>query len=375
MTPSWARNAAAGAEVHPADRLASVLDALVAEQTAMPHAMGAGRAGRLPGQTGQSAELPGEAAAIEAFRVAHAEIVHSGTVDISAGPTESGTVVGRQAVREDRRRSGRRRSGAPRRLSLGGRPLRAGFAMAVAGCALGGAAVAAGTGVLPTPWGNGAPAASVSPLASPDASEREAAAGGRVNPGDSHQPTRGPSAGGSSASSGSADDGLGHGGDGPGQTKDKKSKSPKDDKGNLPGTGDELSDAEKQAIARDLCEEYESGKLSASDRLKLERAAGGADVVREFCEEFDDGHEGGDEDDGDGDADGGSDSGSTSNSGGVGTPSNSGGTGDPGGTGDSGGTTGGDSGGDSGGATGSDGDSRFGGSPTPTPTGSPTDPS
>ncbi|HWM39486.1 MAG TPA: hypothetical protein VNS49_20465 [Streptomyces sp.] len=344
VTPSWARNAAAGAEVHPADRLASVLDALVAEQTAMPHAMGAGRAGRLPGQTGQSAELPGEAAAIEAFRVAHAETLHSGTVDISAGPTESGTVVGRRAVREERRRSGGRRSGGPRRLSLGGRPLRAGFAMAVAGCALGGAAVAAGAGVLPTPFGGGgSPATSVSPLASPSGGDREAAlGGGDGSPEDSNGPRRGTREGGSGPSD--SPDGKDLAGTERGQD-GKDSKGPGGEKGWQDGDGKGLSESEKKAIARAMCTAYEDQKLSTQDRLKLEAVAGGPAGVRKFCDKH-----------------GGN---SGVQSGGVGTPGDSGGNGDGGDDGsgnDGGGDSGGDSdGGDSGGADGGDSGGDAGG--------------
>lgn len=346
VTPSWARDAAAGAEVHPADRLASVLDALVAEQTAMPHAMGAG-AGRLPGQTGQSAELPGEAAAIEAFRVAHAEIVHSGTVDISAGPTESGTVVGRRAVREERRRSGGRRSGAPRRLSLGGRPLRAGFAMAVAGCALGGAAVAAGTGVLPTPFGGGgSPATSVSPLASPSGGDREAAlGGGDGSPEDGNGPRRGTREGGSGPSD--SPDGKDLAGTERGQD-GKDSKGPGGENDWQDGDGKGLSESEKKAIARAMCKAYEDQKLSTQDRLKLEAAAGGPEGVRKFCDKH---------------------GGSGVQSGGVGTPGDSGGDSDGGddGSGSDGGDSGGDSDGDdSGGADGGDsGGDASGGVGTP----------
>jgi len=331
VTPSWARSEAAGAQAHPADRLASVLDALVAEQTAMPYAMGAGRGGRLPGQAGQSAELPGEAAAIEAFRVAHAETVHSGTVDMSAGPSESGTVVGRRAVREDRRRSAGRRSGAGRRLSLGGRPLRAGFAMAVAGCALGGVAVAAGAGVLPTPFGGGgSPATSVSPLASPSGGDREAAlGGGDGSPEDSNGPRRGTREGGGSGPSDSPDGkdlaGTERGQDG------RDSKGPGGEEGWQDGDGN-LSESEKKAIARAMCTAYEDQKLSLQDRLRLEAAAGPAGV-RKFCDK----HDGN----------------SSAQSGGVGAPGDSGGGDD--GSGSDGGDSDGDSDGDdSGGADGGD---------------------
>jgi hypothetical protein len=340
-TPSWARGGQpAGAEgsvpgrrggdALAEDRLARLLDVLVAEQTATLHALGAARAGRMPGEA--PAELPGEAAAVEAFRAAHAQLSaeHGGTVDITAGPTEASTVVGRRAAARENRRRSRDRRGGIRRGSPFGRPLRAGFAMAVAGCALGGAAVAAGTGVLPTPFGgNDSPAASVSPLASPGDERDEASGGGGGSPYDGNGPRRGTREGGSPSDSPSGEDlaGTERGRDG------NSGKGP--DKDWWHG-GKHLSENDKKAMARALCQAYENGDLSLKDRVRLETVAGGPEGVKKFCEKYDgerDGETGG------------------ASAGGVGTP------GDPGGTGDGGsssGNDGGDEGGDSGGQDGGD---------------------
>jgi hypothetical protein len=331
-------------ERHPADRLASLLGELAAEQTAMPHTSAARhRTGAAHGVHGAPAELPGEAAALAAFRAAHGETVRSGNVEIGAGPTESGTVVGRRVAARERRG---RRPGAGRLVSLGGRPLRAGFAMAMAGCALGGVAVAATTGVLPTPFGGGGtPAASVSPLASPSGGDREAAlGGGDGSPDEDNGPRRGTREGGKS---GPSDSPSGEDLAGKGKGKDGKGPHGPDGK-DWPDDGKGLSEAEKKAIARALCAAYDNHELSLRDRLRLEAVAGGPAGVQKFCDK----HDGG-----------GWQSGGPGNSGGIGTPGDSGGNGDVGGGGGpGGGGPGGDSGGDSGGDTGgSDGGDSGGG--------------
>lgn len=100
-----------------------------------------------------TAELPGEEAAVAAFRRArHGAGVgarHRATGEplpaVHAAPT----------------------TGIAERTRLA-RPFRRGFAVALAACAIGGVAVAAGTGVLPTPFrGDPAPASSVSAAETP----------------------------------------------------------------------------------------------------------------------------------------------------------------------------------------------------------------
>ncbi|NLU72310.1 hypothetical protein HCC61_06380 [Streptomyces sp. HNM0575] len=345
-TPSWARDsgpADSGAPL-PAqrsgedlaeDRLAHFLDTLVSEQTATLHALGAARTGTVSGDAG--AELPGEAAAMAAFRAAHprAGAEHSGTVDISAGPTEASTVVGRRAAARENRRRSRGRPGGARRSSLVGRPLRAGFAMAVAGCALGGAAVAAGTGVLPTPFGGGdSPAASVSPLASPGTSRDEAAGGGGGSPYDGG-PRRGTREGGSPSDSPTGEDLAG-------TERGREGKPPGGPKDWWHGGGKHLSEADKKAMARALCSAYENGGLSLRDRVLLETAAGGSANVKKFCDKHDGGRENENGSDG------------ANGAGGVGTP------GVPGSTGGSQGSSSGNAGGDEGGDGGNDGGDQGG---------------
>ncbi|MHC3468214.1 hypothetical protein ACYF6T_05835 [Streptomyces sp. 7R007] len=108
-----------------------------------------------------SAELPGEAAALAAFRTARAGAAAPGERD--AASSDAGLV--RLGAAADR----------PRRPRWG-RPLRLGLSAALAAGMVGSVAVAATTGVLPTPFGGGRPdpAASVSaavnsgrPLVSP----------------------------------------------------------------------------------------------------------------------------------------------------------------------------------------------------------------
>lgn len=329
--PSWARARGSVPQQRTGENgLDSFLDALVDEQTATLHALGVVRTGRVPAE--MDGELPGEAAAVEAFR--EASLVtspgHGGTVDISAGPTEAETVVGRRAARENQKRRSRdRRPGATRRTSLMGRPLRAGFAMAVAGCALGGAAVAAGTGVLPTPFGGGgSPAASVSPLASPD--EREDSAGAGGSPYDGNSPRRGTREGDPSDSP-SGEDLAGKE-----RGRDGKSKGRADNEDWWNGNGRGLSDSDKKAMARALCKAYEDDKLSTHDRIRLEMVAGGPEGVKKWCYTYERGRD-------DSDSDG------VGNSGGAGAPGGPGGPGgddgDHDGDHDGGGYNGGESGG------------------------------
>ncbi|MEU1516654.1 hypothetical protein ABZ490_31695 [Streptomyces sp. NPDC005811] len=116
-------------------------------------------------------ELPGEAAALKAFSEARAArespagshaSPQSRTSHPSAYPGDAGLV--RIGGRTGADRNGER---AHRRWS---RPLRLGLAAAVAVGMLGGVAVAAGTGVLPSPFDGAGPepGASVSSAASPD---------------------------------------------------------------------------------------------------------------------------------------------------------------------------------------------------------------
>ncbi|WP_432167153.1 hypothetical protein [Streptomyces sp. bgisy031] len=146
-----------------------------------------------------------------------------------------------------------------------GRPVRFGMAAALAGCMIGGVAVAAGTGVLPSPFGGSGepgPAASVSAAASddqprtspsPDISETDGGrSGGAVPGGHSHAPGSGAP---------SHDDTAGR--PGPATTQ--------------PGTGPRASDAADREAWRqqlvDACRKYRGGALSDSEKERLSNAA------------------------------------------------------------------------------------------------------
>ena len=104
-------------------------------------------------RTPEAVELPGEEAAVAAFRQA---VRHgSGARNRTAGAPATGARTAHTADLAERTRLGR--------------PVRRGFAVALAACAIGGVAVAAGTGVLPTPFrgGDPAPASSVSAVETP----------------------------------------------------------------------------------------------------------------------------------------------------------------------------------------------------------------
>ncbi|MBO8194020.1 hypothetical protein ITI46_20470 [Streptomyces oryzae] len=304
-------------------RLAAALDELSATYSAPPSTT----AGSTP------VELPGEAAALDAFRAAQVGAVRGGVPGAASAALGGGGAPG----------SARSRA----RNLLTGRPLRAGFAVALAGCALGGVAVAAGTGVLPTPFSSGdAPAATVSPATSPSGGGSEDGSGaektpGRDTAGDRHG-GRGRSGGTETGDGGKGErqdgsldlaDSGGAGGDKDGKHGKNGNKSTPD--GKLPGTDKPLDESQKEAIAAALCKGYAANKLEADDRRKLERAAGGRAVVRKFCAEH-------------------GNTGSGSDSGGSGQGGSSGGSG---GDGDGGADSGGSgSGGSDGGSTGGDGD-------------------
>lgn len=110
-------------------------------------------AGAVAARTPEAVELPGEEAAVAAFRQA---VRHgSGARNRTAGAPAPGARTAHTADLAERTRLGR--------------PVRRGFAVALAACAIGGVAVAAGTGVLPTPFrgGDPTPASSVSAVETP----------------------------------------------------------------------------------------------------------------------------------------------------------------------------------------------------------------
>ncbi|MFF1355386.1 hypothetical protein [Streptomyces sp. NPDC058297] len=230
-------------------------------------------------------ELPGEAAALAAFRKARESVAqepgaaalkarHARPRGALAATTSLHGSVGREndananAGADGHAASdvGSVRLARPdARPVRWGRPVRFGMAAALAGCMIGGVAVAAGTGVLPSPFGGRnepGPAASVSaaaspeqPLASPspDISETDGGRSGSAVPdGHSHEPGSGAP---------SRNDTAGR--PGPSTTR--------------PGTGPRESDASDREAWRqrlvDACRKYRDGELSDSQTERLKAAA------------------------------------------------------------------------------------------------------
>ncbi|NWF30708.1 hypothetical protein HW130_31440 [Streptomyces sp. PKU-EA00015] len=240
-----------------------------------------------PGYRHDDGELPGEAAAMAAFRKARAD---------AAAP--AGDFLGTVRVN---------RPAVPVSGLRFGRPVRFGLAAAVAAVALGGVAVAAGTGVLPTPFGGDEhplPASSVSAAETPGplTSETPGATGGASSPPGVTTPPAPPSLGGASTGPSSGADGTGSGGPGDGGQA-------------TPGAGGLGTDAELRRDSVEACKDYRNGTLAAERRERLEELAKGADGVKRFCdrllgpEKAGDGQgdgtgDGGTKDDGSGDGDG-----------------------------------------------------------------------
>ncbi|WP_405840983.1 hypothetical protein OG528_23225 [Streptomyces platensis] len=221
---------------------------------------------KTPGTT----ELPGEEAAVAAFRQAARRGAHHRA---AAEPLPSSRTA--------------RATGSVERTRLG-RPFRRGFAVALAACAIGGVAVGAGTGVLPSPF-RGAepdPASSVSAAKSPGpldtrqpGAQTDGTTGHTPDPtpgGKSTGPTDTPAPGSSSGATKQPGRGTPGGGTGRDERPGHKSTG-------LPGSGD------RKNVLLAVCQAYESGKRDGMDRdtlRRLERKAGGADKVHLFCRTY-----------------------------------------------------------------------------------------
>ncbi|MEV7000114.1 hypothetical protein AB0N62_20780 [Streptomyces sp. NPDC093982] len=235
-----------------AERLAKTLEALTAEPPL------------------SSAELPGEAAALAAFRAARAGRVTesapvghssvSGASEVSDAPDAGLVDVG--LVRIGGSDNGVRRPSRPRWA----RPVRLGLAAALAVGMVGGVAVAAGTGVLTSPFvgdEGGRPAATVSapvpperPLFSP--SPEGGVRGGPEPDDDSRAPTD------------------------PGTTEGAEPGGPAPDRGSAPDR-DEAARGWWKVVSA-YCRDLRAGKELSNDRRRaLESAAGGSERVRKYC--------------------------------------------------------------------------------------------
>ncbi|MFF9572769.1 hypothetical protein [Streptomyces sp. NPDC014685] len=351
-------------------------------------------------------ELPGEAAALAAFRTARRSARDSARARKAAGAQAGGAenatrqtgteVLPTVRIRAASGGSGPRTSAASvgagrNRLSRWSRPVRFGLVASFAGCALGGVAVAAGTGMLPGPFGGRAPvpATSVSAAATPEELGSRPA-GAETPRAPSSAPERGvtePTPDRSASSSGrSADAGSNRtekrGAREPGGSASGPTKTP--GRGGLPDRSGGGSSGEWYAKALKACRDYRNGHLDDDRRRKLEILAKGARNLDRFCDRVIEGSDKG------GNGAPGSDGGGSGGNGGHGGHGGNGGKGDGGQGGDDGrGDGDGDSDGDgegegegdgdgsngengsAGGGSGGGSDGGSGGSPTPPPTPSP----
>lgn len=222
------------------------------------------RAGRLAAALGALSappappgeELPGEAAALAAFRKVRAERADAaadapGTRGhgTAPGPLDAGLV-----------RIGPRGDGA--RRARWSRPLRLGLAAALTVGMVGGVAVAAGTGVLPTPFDGTEPepAATVSAAASPDRPPVP------PSPLDGVQGGSDPGTASGTPGGGTARDGRGAG---------NRDADDRDPNGGLDGRRPDLAASCRKA--------RDGGQLDAAQRHALKEAAGGASRVAKYC--------------------------------------------------------------------------------------------
>ncbi|MFD3485080.1 hypothetical protein [Streptomyces sp. NPDC058665] len=231
-----------------------------------------------------SGELPGEAAALAAFRQA------VGT----AGRTVSRSKGVVAASAADADGIGTVRLGPePRRVRLPsfGRPIRLGVAAAMAGCALSG--VAAGAGYLYAPSAGESsprPSNSASGAVTPEPLVSESPSPGVSRPpplpGESPESDAGSVVPGATGSHSTAGAGGGPKG---GQDKDESGK------GRTSGDGWKSGDGEKwYAKLVQACQEYRNGTIAVGKKKQLEEAARGPAGVKRFCDGLLSGSSGGD---------------------------------------------------------------------------------
>jgi hypothetical protein len=233
------------------------------------------------------AELPGEAAALAAFRQAKAAgrgTERTRATDRAgraqrAGSTEDADMVHLPGI------VGSALTAGSARLRRSGRPLRTGIAMAVAGCALGGATVVAAAGVLPSLLGGGqlpGPASSVSV----DATPKPLLSG---LPDASGSPSTG-STGDRSAevpepSSGELGDGAGEdaGKDRSGDSDDVPIGPVGDHRDQFSPDGETKSGKWYHQTV-DACRDYLSGSIEPERREELETATDGSEGAERYCD-------------------------------------------------------------------------------------------
>ncbi|MEU2154896.1 hypothetical protein ABZ532_07715 [Streptomyces sp. NPDC019396] len=232
-------------------------------------------AARTPEAANDPLPLRGEEAALAAFRKARdggaEEILPTAVRLGGAAPDTPVTPVGAGA--------------AASRPGRWARPMRWGLAASLAGFAVGGVAVAAGTGVLPTPFGDDRaplPGSSVSAPVSPGPVESGSVTGGSgaATP-DGPQTGDGavaPSSPGAEEPTGGADGGGTASPDG----RDRSDKQGDGHSRDWDNDGDSRS--EWYAKTLEACRDYRSGKLGEESRRQLESLAKGSDRVTRFCD-------------------------------------------------------------------------------------------
>ncbi|MEE1809723.1 hypothetical protein [Streptomyces sp. BE133] len=272
-----------------AERLAAALDA--AARAARP----------------ATGELPGEAAALAAFRTA-AQSARARTRAANpqvkgyagkAGEPAPADILEPVRIRPASGGFAPHRpsssAGSGRTRSLGwSRPIRFGLVASFAGCALGGVAVAASTGMFPGPFGGHTPvpATSVSAAATPE----ELGSGAVTDESPSAQPPASPETGPStraaepSAPTGDRDNGR------TGKGEDRKADDNRKPDGTASGTPNGTGNGEQPdgsgngtsgdwyAKALKACRDYRKGKLDDDRRRHLEALAKGARNLDRFCD-------------------------------------------------------------------------------------------
>ncbi|WP_406862688.1 hypothetical protein ABZO31_20585 [Streptomyces sp. HUAS MG47] len=205
-----------------------------------------------------AAPLPGEEAALAAFRSV------SRARDAAAAPGAATAELSDVRLVSTGHRARRKRWS---------RSFRFGLAASVAGLAVGGVAVAAGTGMLPTPFDGPAPASSVSAAASPGPEDTD---GPDDDSDSSHTP----------------DDGHSHGAESTAPPSGGPSSTPPATGGPDAGTSgspdagtDGSRDRDKlRARYVEACLDLRAGKLDTAERRRLSSAPRGSETVKTFCD-------------------------------------------------------------------------------------------
>ncbi|MFD4635050.1 hypothetical protein ACFVYR_17840 [Streptomyces sp. NPDC058284] len=277
------RRSASGEGSHPENRTGTGtgpgLDADAGPGPALPDIGADGLTG--PAPAALPGELPGEAAALAAFREARAGLPQSGGGRSRTAPYAT---AAHEAAASETVRLGR--AGSRPAPSRWGRPVRFGIAAALAGCMIGGVAVAAGTGVLPSPFGTHSdPGPTVSASADTAGSEEPQAppSDDAGEPSEELSPDEGatPGDGATREPASTASPEAGADGEGESDAGDDPTDPPEQPGGDKPAHRDEARNWYRKAVA--ACRAYRSGELQGGKRRRLEEIAKGPARVEAFC--------------------------------------------------------------------------------------------